>query len=42
MTWVQFPTGAIMGLFFSLPRSDRLWGSPRLLSSGYRGRLPQG
>jgi len=28
--------------FFSLPRPDRLWGPPSLLSSGYREFLPRG
>jgi hypothetical protein len=42
-TGVQFPAGEKMGFFFSSPpRSDRLWGPPILLSSGYGGLLPRG
>jgi len=32
----SIPNGAEM-FFFSPPRPDRFWGSPSLLSNGYRG-----
>jgi len=31
-----------MDFFSLLPRSDRLWGQPSLLSSGYWGSFPVG
>jgi len=38
MTGIQFPAGAVMGLFFSSPpRPPRIWGPPILLPSGYGG-----
>jgi len=38
---LQFPTGSVMGFFFSSPpQPHRFWGPPSLLSSGYRGGAP--
>jgi len=31
-----------MGFLYSLPRLDRLWGPPSLLSNWYWGLLPHG
>jgi hypothetical protein len=37
---VRIPVGSI--IFSSPHRPDRLWGSPNLLSNGYRGLIPRG
>jgi len=33
---VQFSSGTMMGLFFSSPHADRLWGPPSLLCNGHQ------
>jgi hypothetical protein len=37
---VRVPVGS--RIVSSLPRPDRVWGPPNLLSNGYRGLLPRG
>jgi len=39
---VQFVEGAMKGILFSPPRSDRLWSPPSLLFNEYRGLFPVG